>query len=71
LEKPEDYEAHAIDCLALVQGAIKFPDDKATLLEMAKAWLKLAQYVRETEKQKVGLVRSHRTGTSADTRKAA
>jgi hypothetical protein len=71
LEKPEDYEAHAIDCLALAQGAIKFPDDKATLLEMAKAWLKLAQHVRETEKEKVCLVRSHRTGPSADTRKAA
>jgi hypothetical protein len=41
------------------------------LLEMAKAWLKLAQHVRETEKQKVRLVRSHRTGPSADTRKAA
>jgi hypothetical protein len=65
LGKTEDYEAHAIDCLALAQGAIKFPDDKATLLEMAQAWLKLAQHAREREREKVSVVRSHRTGMAA------
>ena len=71
MEKPEDYEAHAIDCLALAQGEIKFPDDKAALLGMAEAWLKLARHVRERENDRVGLVRSHPTRTSADPRKAA
>jgi hypothetical protein len=50
LDKPHDYEAHAIDCLALAQGTIKFPDSASILLGMAQAWLKLAQAARERDK---------------------
>jgi hypothetical protein len=49
--RPEDYEGHAIDCVALADGAIRFPDSKAVLLEMAEAWFKLAQYARKNEKR--------------------
>jgi hypothetical protein len=51
--RPEDYEGHAIDCVALADGAIRFPDSKAVLLEMAEAWFKLAQYARKKENEKV------------------
>ena len=65
MDKPEDYEAHAIDCVALAQGTIKFPDSAAILLEMAQAWLTLAQQVRERDKAKIGIAGSRRTEMAA------
>jgi hypothetical protein len=51
MERSEDYEAHAIDCVVLADKAIKFPASKLMLLEMAEAWFKLAQHAREREKR--------------------
>ena len=65
MDKPEDYEAYAIDCLALAQGTIKFPQSAPILLEMAQAWLKLAQEARQRGKAKIGIAGPRRTGLTA------
>jgi hypothetical protein len=52
LRSSEEYQAHAVECLRLAQ-AIEFPDSKAMLLEMAQAWVRLAQHAREKEGEKV------------------
>jgi hypothetical protein len=52
MERPEDYEGHAIDCVALADGGIRFLDSKAVLLEMAEACFELARYARERRSEK-------------------
>jgi hypothetical protein len=52
LEKSEKYRARAIECLRLAQ-VLEQADNKAILREMARAWVKLAEYARERERQEV------------------
>jgi hypothetical protein len=70
MERSEDYEAHAIDCVALADGAIKFPDSKLMLLEIAEAWFKLAQHAREREERE-SKRKSKRIGKAASVDLAA
>lgn len=48
MKRSDEYHANAGDCLRLAQ-AIENPDSKALLLEMAQAWVKLAEYAREKD----------------------
>jgi predicted 2-oxoglutarate/Fe(II)-dependent dioxygenase YbiX len=43
--KAETYEAHAAKCLRLAR-LVREADHRAMLIEMARAWQKLAQQVR-------------------------
>ena len=52
MDKSDEYRARAIDCLRLAQVTGQ-ADNKAILREMARAWVKLAEYARERERQKV------------------
>jgi len=52
LDKSDEYRARAIDCLRLAQVTGQ-ADNKAILREMARAWVKLAEYARERERQEV------------------
>jgi hypothetical protein len=51
LPKSDDYHAKAVHCVQMAQE-IEDPDSKALLLEMAQAWIKLLQYVREKERER-------------------
>ena len=44
----DEYQAKAVECLRLAQ-TIAFTPSKAVLLEMAQAWVKLAEYARDKE----------------------
>jgi hypothetical protein len=52
LERSDEYRARAIECLRLAQ-ALEQVDNKAILREMARAWVRLAEYARERERQEV------------------
>jgi len=44
----DEYQAKAVECLRLAQTITVTPS-KAMLLEMAQAWVKLAEYARDKE----------------------
>ena len=48
--RSDAYRASAIDCATLAE-VIKNPRGKATLLIMAEAWLRLADYVEQQERE--------------------
>jgi hypothetical protein len=54
LQTSDHYQEQAVRCLRLAQ-AIEYPDSKALLLEMAQAWVKLAEQAREREQQQTDL----------------
>jgi len=49
----EEYRRRAVECFAIARG-INDPDDKATLLEIADAWRKLAQWAAGKEAEAAG-----------------
>ena len=44
----DEYRRRAAECFAIARG-INNPNDKATLLEIADAWRKLAQWTADKE----------------------
>jgi hypothetical protein len=44
----DEYQAKAAECIRLAQ-TIALTSSKAMLLEMAQAWVKLAEYARDKE----------------------
>ncbi len=47
MNSPDHYRQHAPDCLQMANG-VSTPKSKAMLLEMAEAWLKLADQAAES-----------------------
>ena len=51
MRSSHEYQAHVVDCLRLARAA-EHPGSRARLLEMAQAWVRLAQHARERETEK-------------------
>ena len=62
MQNPADYRRYAEECKRLAQQAL--PEHKATLLEIAKAWIACAEEVERTGKG--GKDMASRTAASAD-----
>ena len=50
MRSSQDYYENAAECVQLARH-IEHPESKALLLEMAQAWIKMAEHAREQEKK--------------------